>query len=345
MRRSVLAALMAATMLAPATANAQEEEGRPSRLRVEQAAETQQEPRPQPPRDRFSDRGDNGEARRASAERFQQARPRLDAQVEAQAQVQVQPQFQRVDGEARGDRRDRGDRGAGGFGDRGSFRDRGGFGDGRPQVQPQPQFQAQPVPVPQQTQPERGRRDWNGGRGYRGGFDGNGGVARQEDRRDDRRDGRGYDRNVQRSDNRGYDNRGERRDFDRGYDRGANGFSAGNGYYGSNGSYGSGNRAWDRDWRRDNRYNYSGYRNQNRNAFRLPRYYAPYGWNYGYRRFTVGFTLSSTLFDQDYWIDDPFYYRLPPAYGPYRWVRYYNDALLVDLRTGYVVDTVYDIFW
>jgi hypothetical protein len=36
---------------------------------------------------------------------------------------------------------------------------------------------------------------------------------------------------------------------------------------------------------------------------------------------------------------------LPPAYGPYRWVRYYNDALLVDIYTGRVVDTVYDIFW
>jgi hypothetical protein len=26
-------------------------------------------------------------------------------------------------------------------------------------------------------------------------------------------------------------------------------------------------------------------------------------------------------------------------------VRYYNDALLVDIYTGEVVDTVYDIFW
>ncbi|MEG8047084.1 RcnB family protein [Sphingomonas aerolata] len=36
---------------------------------------------------------------------------------------------------------------------------------------------------------------------------------------------------------------------------------------------------------------------------------------------------------------------MPEAYGPYRWVRYYNDALLVDLDSGRVVDTVYDIFW
>ena len=47
----------------------------------------------------------------------------------------------------------------------------------------------------------------------------------------------------------------------------------------------------------------------------------------------------------DYWIGDPYSYRLPEAYGPYRWVRYYNDALLVDLRSGFVVDTVYGIFY
>ena len=51
------------------------------------------------------------------------------------------------------------------------------------------------------------------------------------------------------------------------------------------------------------------------------------------------------LFSSNYWINDPFYYRLPPAYGPYRWVRYYNDALLVDIYTGQVVDVEYDIFW
>ncbi|MBL7507981.1 RcnB family protein, partial [Escherichia coli] len=68
-------------------------------------------------------------------------------------------------------------------------------------------------------------------------------------------------------------------------------------------------------------------------------------WGYGYRRFTIGYTLNSILFSSQYWINDPFYYRLPEVYGPYRWVRYYNDALLVDIDTGEVVDTIYDIFW
>ena len=55
--------------------------------------------------------------------------------------------------------------------------------------------------------------------------------------------------------------------------------------------------------------------------------------------------LSNMLFAQDYLIDDPYAYRLPEVYGPYRWVRYYNDAVLVDIYSGQVVDVIYDIFW
>ena len=51
------------------------------------------------------------------------------------------------------------------------------------------------------------------------------------------------------------------------------------------------------------------------------------------------------LWSENYWIDDPYEYRLPPVEWPYRWVRYYNDALLIDTESGQVVDTVYDIFW
>jgi hypothetical protein len=107
-----------------------------------------------------------------------------------------------------------------------------------------------------------------------------------------------------------------------------------------------GNRGgWNRGWRDDGRYDWNRYRALNRNAYRLPRYYAPSGWGGGYRRFGIGTRLSAGLWGQNYWIADPFDYRLPEAYGPYRWVRYYGDALLIDLRTGLVVDTVYDIFW
>lgn len=101
---------------------------------------------------------------------------------------------------------------------------------------------------------------------------------------------------------------------------------------------------WDRGWRRDRRYDWLGWRSLNRGAYHLPRYYAP-GGGYGYERFSSGVILEPMFFGQTYWLSDPYAYRLPPAYGPYRWVRYYNDAVLVDTRSGLVVDIVYDIFW
>jgi hypothetical protein len=102
---------------------------------------------------------------------------------------------------------------------------------------------------------------------------------------------------------------------------------------------------WDRDWRHDHRYDWSSYRQYNRNIYRLPPYYAPYGWSYGYHSFGIGYYLDSLLFADNYWIVDPWTYRLPPAYGTLRWIRYYNDALLIDIRDGYVVDVIHDFFW
>src|SRR3546814_10357719 len=64
----------------------------------------------------------------------------------------------------------------------------------------------------------------------------------------------------------------------------------------------------------------------------MPRYYAPRGWHNSYSRYSVGIYLNDLLFARNYWIDDPYYYRLPPAYGSMRWIRYYDDALLVDTR-------------
>jgi len=135
---------------------------------------------------------------------------------------------------------------------------------------------------------------------------------------------------------------GDRGSDDRGWNDGRN---RGDGRDWNDGRrYDTRSGAWNRGWRNDDRFDWGRYRQANRGAYRLPRYYAPSGWGYGYRRFSVGVSLSSILFSENYWIEDPYTYRLPEAYGPYRWVRYYDDALLVDLRSGQVVDTVYDIF-
>ena len=102
-------------------------------------------------------------------------------------------------------------------------------------------------------------------------------------------------------------------------------------------------RRWSNHWRQDRSYDWRHYRDRNRSVFRLGRYYDPY--RYGYRRFSIGFSLFPSYYQSSYWLNDPWMYRLPPAYGPYRWVRYYNDALLVNIYTGQVVDVEYDFFW
>ena len=105
----------------------------------------------------------------------------------------------------------------------------------------------------------------------------------------------------------------------------------------------SDHRRWSSDWRRDHRYDWRNYRNSHRSLFRLSRYFDPYG--YSYRRFSIGFNLGSSYYGSNYWLNDPWMYRLPPAYGPYRWVRYYDDALLVNIYTGQVADVLYNFFW
>jgi Ni/Co efflux regulator RcnB len=174
----------------------------------------------------------------------------------------------------------------------------------------QPSADAQPQRT-WQGRPDQGQRAYQP-RGDRGTWQG---------RPDTRRDGNRDDR---------------RRDWGRSYADRRDSWNATAGFYDR--------RDWNRGWRSDNRFDWLRGRAENRYAYRLPRYYAPGGWTSGYRRFGIGAALSPLLWAQDYWIDDPYEYRLPPAYGPYRWVRYYNDALLVDLEDGQVVDVVYDIF-
>ncbi|WHO41097.1 RcnB family protein [Sphingobium sp. AP49] len=107
----------------------------------------------------------------------------------------------------------------------------------------------------------------------------------------------------------------------------------------------AGQQRWDNGWRQDRRYDWYGYRARYGDRYRVGRYYAPTGWGYGYRSFSAGVYLSGLLYGNRYWIDDPYYYRLPPAYGTLRWIRYYDDALLVDVRDGYVVDAIRNFFW
>ena len=100
---------------------------------------------------------------------------------------------------------------------------------------------------------------------------------------------------------------------------------------------------WNTTWRRDSRYDWRRWRDRNRSHFQLGVYFDPFGWNY--RRYNVGWRLWPSYYSNQYWLDDPWSYRLPYAPWPYRWVRYYDDAMLVNTFTGEVVDVMYDFFW
>ena len=102
-------------------------------------------------------------------------------------------------------------------------------------------------------------------------------------------------------------------------------------------------RAWSRDWRNNNNYDWHGYRDFNRRIFSMPRYVGPRGWTY--RRYRAGVRISPIFYRQRYWIADPWRYRLPYASGYTRWVRYGDDVLLIDTRRGIILDVINDFFW
>ena len=99
---------------------------------------------------------------------------------------------------------------------------------------------------------------------------------------------------------------------------------------------------WNRDWRNDRRYDWRSYRDRHRSVFHIGIYYDPFG--YSYRPFDIGYRLQPLYFGQRYWID-PMLYQLPYPPPGTQWVRYWNDAVLVDMYTGEVVDVIRNFFW
>ena len=151
--------------------------------------------------------------------------------------------------------------------------------------------------------------------------DRDGRLDRRLDRNDDERIDRRYDQNRNGQLDRRVDrNNDNRLDRSRGNDR------------------------WTNNWRNDRRYDWRSHRQSNSSYYRPGRYYSPYR-GHSYSRISIGFSLGSGYYGSRYWINDPWEYRLPAAYGTYRWVRYYDDVLLVDIRNGRVVDAIRDFFW
>lgn len=77
--------------------------------------------------------------------------------------------------------------------------------------------------------------------------------------------------------------------------------------------------------------------------YRIRPYVRPRGW-YLYN-WTLGEILPSLFWTRSYWIVSYWLYGLPiPPVGCI-WVRYDHDALLIDQRTGEVIEVIYDIFY
>ena len=133
-------------------------------------------------------------------------------------------------------------------------------------------------------------------------------VLAQEDRREERRD--------QRDDRR--DDRSDRRDDHRGNRDGRREYRQ---------DFREAQRDWGRDdWRR--------YRDQNRDIYRGA------GWrsDFRYQAFRPGIRIALPFYAPRYVIGDYGRYHLPRPGFNQRWVRHFNDVLLVDTRSGIVVD-------
>jgi Ni/Co efflux regulator RcnB len=73
-------------------------------------------------------------------------------------------------------------------------------------------------------------------------------------------------------------------------------------------------------------------------------YIAPYrGWSY--RPVTVGFRLRPMFYSPRYYISDYGYYGLRAPRPWERWIRYGDDLLLVNLRTGRVLSVIHYRYW
>jgi len=99
---------------------------------------------------------------------------------------------------------------------------------------------------------------------------------------------------------------------------------------------------WNRDWRSNSRYDWRRYRDNHRSTFRLGVYVDPFG--FGYRPFSAGYHLGPAYYGQRYWID-PGLYSLPYPPPGTQWVRYWDDAVLVDVYSGEIVDVINNFFW
>ena len=361
-RRLTVMALAISAFTLPAMASADPDNGGRGEWRTRSDAGGRQERSDEPIN---AGVGGNGGWRARQAPQ-QQEQPREAPAPAPQAAPQAQANWQ-----ARADRGDRGNRGGDQGGERRNWNGAQDAPRAAPAPAPQPPQQAGWNGGNRQGQdPRQGQAGtWNGGnrdQGNRPAPD-QGRTWSRDGNRDGNRDGYrdgnrdGQARNWTGAGQPNHD--GDRRQHDARRTRDRNGGYVQGGYVQGGTTYGNttgynrdgynrdrhhdgtrDGRQWNRQWRSNTSYNWYSYRSSHPSYYRLGNYYAPYR-NYSYRRLSVGFFLEQLFFGQNYQISNPQYYRLPEVYGPYRWVRYYDDAVLVDIYSGEVVDVINNFFW
>ncbi len=95
-----------------------------------------------------------------------------------------------------------------------------------------------------------------------------------------------------------------------------------------------------RDWRHDQR----DMRQDRRDMRRHNAYVAPHR-NWTYRPVTVGYRLQPAFYGTRYYITDYGSYHLRAPGRWQRWVRYGDDLLLVNVRTGRVLQVIHYRSW
>lgn len=218
--------------------------------------------------------------------------------------------------------------------------------------QQMPQFVREQQQV--QVQEGRGGGGWGGRLEGRQGFEGRQNVAPQADVREQAYEYRGPAQ-VERNRNGGWArsypqaNVVEQQQQVREWNRSGSGWTRGGDYRQGQAVqqqyYRGGTRyagTWNRDWRNDRRYDWRRYRDHHRSIFHLGLYIDPFG--YGYQPFSIGYRMPPVYFGEQYWID-PALYGLPYPPPGTQWVRYWNDALLIDMYSGEVVDVIQGFFW
>lgn len=96
-----------------------------------------------------------------------------------------------------------------------------------------------------------------------------------------------------------------------------------------------------REAKQERREDWRDYRQSNRNAFRGNRFNAPFR----YRTFNSGVSIGNSYYAPRYRVSNYSSYRLPQPGRYQTYVRHYNDVLLVNTRTGRVIQAYRGFYW